>query len=1136
MSHNNIIGRLLGFATIAVMSLSPVTVAAYSPGYYAKSSKLAKDKWVKVKIKESGVYEISYDRLRRWGFSNPEAVNVYGMGGTLLSANKFEASLPDDIVLSYTIHDGSKLYFYGSGDVVATPTASGALVTRRNVYSTDTYYLLSDRDVSAAEVPAMIARRDDAADAPLTSHVTVIYTEDELQNPGCGGSVFLGRSVSADAPVDIAFDVRDMDTENASWTTATAHFSFAALAGQQTKLNITLPAEINPGSVKSTFTAAANNAYAEVKYRFGSSHYVFDANLADGTYTFRATYPDNSPEFMAIDYAWFMYPRKNRLGDNAQLVMTFPGARRSTSFAVEAPKGARLINASNTPDISEFETAYDDATGMLTASFDANYTSTDHSACRVAVFDPAKPQKNVEFVGDVPNTDYHAMATPTMVIITTTDLLAEANELAAAHRDIDGMDVAVAVHDQLFNEFSGGTPDAMAYRRFVKMLYDRDPDKLKYLLFYGPTHWDNRRLVTSLPGMMLSYQTANLNNAPNTTKNYGSDTYFTILNDDANPALLSTVHAAIAVGRIPATSPILARQANRKIINYMRSMPPASAFDNVIVMSDDGDSNTHISQAEQIINYLCINEGITPTRAHNLIYHWENKDAKILRNVTTAALKRGAGFFVYIGHAGPEAFAAENLWSKAAVKSTEYTVPPFALLSTCDAYGYDRADDGISESMIFQENGGMIGVVGASRTVFGHYNQYLAINMAKNYSEAKAGTTIGQIWQSAFNEVFANSNSNDLRSNTLCYNLCGDPAVRIPAPDFDIEVTEINGEPAPVEDTFTMNPLVPYTMAGRIVDTEGNTVTDFNGTVTLILFEAPYTVKTMPRSPKDLKDPILDITLNHDILTTKTVKVENGRFVATIAAPVPVHEGGTNRLTLHADSDNDLRADGHYKNIRLTTPALAGDRPVGSEPVIEAFAVNDYDNPDGVIVDGNVTIVAKGSVDVIGLNNSSAIGAGSSLVIDGTRHVHGAKEAITVDTENRWTLSTNIGDIDDGNHYATLTIADNAGRRTSRNVSFTVIKAAQGVELTADVETANDAITFDLIHPFDNVPDCRLVIEDNLGNTILSQSGATFPYTWQFAGKNVTAPTADGHYNAYVIVKSNGHYGASPRLPFVIVK
>lgn len=200
------------------------------------------------------------------------------------------------------------------------------------------------------------------------------------------------------------------------------------------------------------------------------------------------------------------------------------------------------------------------------------------------------------------------------------------------------------------------------------------------------------------------------------------------------------------------------------------------------------------------------------------------------------------------------------------------------------------------------------------------------------------------------------------------------------------------------------------------------------------------------------------------------------------------------------------------------------------------MAINRFGTADGVTVGSNVTLVARGTIDEVGINNSSSIGAGSSLVIDGTRHINGAKEAILVDADNNWTLSTSLGSLTDGPHSATLTIADNAGRRVSQTVSFTVVNAAEGVVLSADVETARTAVVFDLEHPFDTIADCRLIVEDRLGNTVLSEQNVSFPYTWTFAGDGVANPVADGHYTGYVLIKGTGQYGSSARIPIVIVK
>ncbi|MDQ9827223.1 C25 family cysteine peptidase, partial [Acinetobacter baumannii] len=72
----------------------------------------------------------------------------------------------------------------------------------------------------------------------------------------------------------------------------------------------------------------------------------------------------------------------------------------------------------------------------------------------------------------------------------------EAERLAQFHREYDRMDVTVVNQDEIFNEFSGGNRDAMAYRLFCKMLYDRDPNKFKYLLLFGKGTYDNRMIYT----------------------------------------------------------------------------------------------------------------------------------------------------------------------------------------------------------------------------------------------------------------------------------------------------------------------------------------------------------------------------------------------------------------------------------------------------------------------------------------------------------------------------------------------------------------------------------------------------------------------------------------------------------------
>ena len=62
-----------------------------------------------------------------------------------------------------------------------------------------------------------------------------------------------------------------------------------------------------------------------------------------------------------------------------------------------------------------------------------------------------------------------------MVIIIPTyqAQLPQAERIKAYHEQHDGLRVRIVPADELINEFSSGTPDATAYRRYMKMLYDR---------------------------------------------------------------------------------------------------------------------------------------------------------------------------------------------------------------------------------------------------------------------------------------------------------------------------------------------------------------------------------------------------------------------------------------------------------------------------------------------------------------------------------------------------------------------------------------------------------------------------------------------------------------------------------------
>ena len=81
---------------------------------YTGISKLNSGYWVKIRISESGIYQISYDDLRAWGFVDPAKVKLYGYGGAMLPED-FQKPYIDDLPEVPVMRYGERMIFYAQG-------------------------------------------------------------------------------------------------------------------------------------------------------------------------------------------------------------------------------------------------------------------------------------------------------------------------------------------------------------------------------------------------------------------------------------------------------------------------------------------------------------------------------------------------------------------------------------------------------------------------------------------------------------------------------------------------------------------------------------------------------------------------------------------------------------------------------------------------------------------------------------------------------------------------------------------------------------------------------------------------------------------------------------------------------------
>ena len=314
---------------------------AYVSTYYTTESKLAKGRWVKIKVSNTGIHEISHEQLLEMGFSNPENVSIYGYGGVLLK-NTFDTSLPDDLPAQPVYRADDKICFYAEGGERFDLTGDIYKPSiKRNTYSNSGYYLLSDANPTDSKAPSSYYVNSYTTET-RENHNSLQIIELEKTCPANGGYRFFGTDFKKQPIQDFAFNVTNVDTTklgqfNYYWA-ANAPSGFA-LNIQTNGLEITyeLHRPVSTTYSESSKYYMANNGTMNIKMRNNNNpEYIFTASIPSTL---------SSYNFAAIDYASFAYYRFNKMGDQAQMRMIFSEVNSNTAFSIkEANENIQVRN------------------------------------------------------------------------------------------------------------------------------------------------------------------------------------------------------------------------------------------------------------------------------------------------------------------------------------------------------------------------------------------------------------------------------------------------------------------------------------------------------------------------------------------------------------------------------------------------------------------------------------------------------------------------------------------------------------------------------------------------------------------------------------------------------------------------
>ena len=598
------------------------------------------------------------------------------------------------------------------------------------------------------------------------------------------------------------------------------------------------------------------------------------------------------------------------------------------------------------------------------------------------------------YVYRITNQDHHADAATDMVIIipTSQHLLAQAERLKAHHEQHDGLRVTIVPADELYNEFSSGTPDATAYRRYLKMLYDRATtpnDKPRYLLLFGDGAWDNRMLTSewsdyNTDDYLLCYESENSFSQVNC---YVSDDFFCLLDDEEVIQTTngnSTTYAGkpdVAVGRLPARTPDEAKTLVNKIISYAQNEYAGPWQNEICMMGDDGNDNSHMKTADKVATMI---ESTYPNYNVDKIY-WDayqrtsSSTGYSYPDVTRLIkqqLQNGALMMNYCGHGAAYAMSHELVMKLTDFESQQSNYLPLWMTASCDIMPFDGQEENIGETVMLNSKGGGIAFFGTTRTVYATYNEVM--NLAFTKHVLTPGMAIGEAVRLAKCELV--EKSSDLTCNKLQYTLLGDPALQLNTPRQKMVVDSINGMPATQGIKLAAGSIVKIT--GH-VELNNENDTDFNGIVTLSVRDAEETItcRLNDRSSTGA-DKAFVYQDRTNYLYRGSENVTEGVFHFTFAIPKDIsYTDGGGLMTLYAiNADKTRSAHGENESFELIGSSTALTDSIG--PSVYCY-LNSKNFKNGGKVNTTPYFIAE-LYDDSGINASgSSIGHDLELIIDG---------------------------------------------------------------------------------------------------------------------------------------------------------
>jgi hypothetical protein len=1035
--------KLLSFDLQVTKTAVPQRVVAATRHAYASNSVLSQGKFVKIKVKDTGIYKLTFEDLNSMGI-NPANIRIFGYGGAVLEQD-FSLPKQDDLPeVAIWMEKGSDgifnagdyILFYAQGiNRWKYDKSTSAFTHQGNSYSQYGYYFItSDAGVGKKIVDKTKVLPGIQKVNTITEFLDYkVYEKDLLNIIGIDAGVGSGREFYGERFSDVTSMSMPFTFPNFVPGSAT-NVKLDVAASSVVNSNFSL--SLNGGQTKSLPVPAKSSTDFYEQARGNTNTYSYSPS--GDNLTFNLTYDrPTSTSVGYLNYLEINVRRKLKMSGSVMPFqnMDFLGTNSFNSFQLtDAPTNIQIWDVTDPVNVKRVIS--DNNAGILsfteTANEDLRYVAIDVTAASAF----PKPER----VGVISNQNLHALTPSDMVILTHPNFLSQAERLAQAHRDIDGLTVEVVTTEQVYNEFSSGAPDATAYRWLMKMLHDRaiatnnTDDMPRYLLLFGRGSFDNRKILpNSGDNLIMTYQAEN---SFVTTLSYVTDDYFGLLGDNEGTQVPSDL-LDIGIGRFPVSTVDQANDVVNKTIGYMENKDKGSWKNRICFLADDGDAALHMIQADSVAVSLARSH---PSYQVDKIYldaysqeiSANGESYPLAKNHFLNLLRSGMLLVDFTGHASPSAWTNEQILTTADIMGLSSKRLPLFVGATCDFLQFDIKSISGGEQVLLNPAGGGIGILSAARPVYASQNFTLNKLFCDNLFKKNRGQQqrIGDVLKYAKNNV-------GTELNKLSYVYMGDPAVKLNYPTkYKVVTTKINDKA--VHGNDTLRALSVATVNGFIADDNGNKVADFNGNLHVAIYDKSQQITTL----NNHGDGSMTYSDRPNILFSGDAIVKDGEYSYSFMLPKDIkYNYGNGRMNYYAGDDvHNYEAQGIFEDFVVGGTAINPINDVSGPDVSMYLNTENFVSGDKV---NETPLFIANIKDASGINTvGSGIGHDLLLTIDKDpmkSFILNDNFQALVNSYSAGTVKYKLPQLANGNHTITFRVYDLLNNSTTTSIDFNVV-------------------------------------------------------------------------------------------------